>query len=115
MNTSELLFSYGTLQTPEVQLETFGRHLGGTPDALLGYQLQMVAISDPQVVELSGESHHPIAIPTGDEASRVSGMVFAITLEELAHADGYEVSDYQRVMGKLDSGKQAWVYVSAKD
>ena len=115
MHTSELLFSYGTLQTPKVQLETFGRHLGGVSDTLLGYQLQMVAISDPQVVELSGESHHPIAVPTGDDASRIPGMVFEITPEELAHADRYEVSDYQRVMGKLASGKQAWVYVSAKD
>ena len=33
-----LLFSYGTLQQPAVQLSTFGRLLQGTPDELLGFE-----------------------------------------------------------------------------
>ena len=112
-NQIELLFSYGTLQNKAVQLETFGRALIGTKDQLLGYQLEMVKIKDQAVVDLSGETHHPIAIATDDSADEISGMVFEITPEELNHSDRYEVAEYQRVMGKLKSGKSAWVYVSA--
>ena len=115
MNTTELLFSYGTLQNTPVQVETFGRELAGSKDQLLGYQLEMVEIKDRGVVELSGESHHPIAMATANDADQVDGMVFEITAEELAQSDEYEVDEYQRVMGKLKSGKQAWVYVSASD
>jgi len=39
--------------------------------------------------------------------------VFEITVEELAQSDKYEVDDYQRVMGKMKSGRSAWVYVSS--
>ena len=37
---------------------------------------------------------------------RVEGAVFAITVEELAAADAYEVSDYERV--EADTGVQAF-------
>ncbi|RUM82060.1 MAG: gamma-glutamylcyclotransferase, partial [Candidatus Thioglobus sp.] len=37
------------------------------------------------------------------------------TADELAQSDEYEVDEYQRVLAKLKSGKQAWVYVSASD
>ena len=114
-NQIELLFSYGTLQNKEVQLETFGRELIGAKDQLLGYQLEMVRIKDQVVVDLSGETHHPIAIASGDSADEISGMVFEITPEELNHSDTYEVDEYQRVLGSFKSGKQAWVYVSASD
>jgi hypothetical protein len=53
-----LLFSYGTLQQPDVQLATFGRRLGGERDA-------------------------------------------------------NEVDDYTRVLVRLRSGRQAWVYALA--
>ncbi|HEY0200109.1 MAG TPA: gamma-glutamylcyclotransferase family protein, partial [Burkholderiaceae bacterium] len=68
---------------------------------------------DPQVVATSGKSHHPIA-QRGAAADGVDGMVFAITPEELAHADRYEVSDYRRELLPLASGLQAWVYVDAR-
>ncbi len=110
-STSILLFSYGTLQTPAVQLETFGRKLSGYDDQLLDYKLAMVEIQDQDVVALSGETHHPIAIP--DPSERISGKVFKITAEELAHSDQYEVKEYQRVLGQMASGEPAWVYVKA--
>jgi hypothetical protein len=115
MQDMELLFSYGTLQNPLVQVETFGRELVGFKDWLLGYQLEMVEIKDADVVELSGESHHPIAMATGNDADQIDGTVFEITAEELAQSDEYEVDDYKRVIGKMKSGIQAWVYVSASD
>ena len=113
MNTTEHLFSYGTLQNTSVQLETFGRELEGDSDQLLGYKLEMVEIKDQGVVELSGETDHPIAILSNNDDDFVSGVVFEITAEELAQSDLYEVSDYKRVMGEFKSGQKAWVYVQA--
>jgi gamma-glutamylcyclotransferase (GGCT)/AIG2-like uncharacterized protein YtfP len=109
--TSERLFSYGTLQQTEVQLGNFGRELVGRPDALPGYALRMIEITDPAVLELSGLAHHPIVSHTGDPADSVDGTVFEITPDELAAADGYEVDDYERVEVELASGTIAWVYV----
>ncbi|SMN01369.1 hypothetical protein SPONN_2458 [uncultured Candidatus Thioglobus sp.] len=105
------LFSYGTLQNTTVQIETFGRELTGYSDQLLGYKLEIVKIQDDNVVALSGESHHPIAVAS--ESDSISGKVFEITAEELAQSDKYEVDAYQRVLAKMKSGTPAWVYVSA--
>lgn len=109
-----LLFSYGTLQQPEVQISTFGRLLSGQHDQLLGFSQTMVAIDDPEVVATSGKSHHPIVKHTGDVEERVAGMVFEITDAELANADQYEVSAYKRISANLASGLTAWVYVDAR-
>jgi gamma-glutamylcyclotransferase (GGCT)/AIG2-like uncharacterized protein YtfP len=111
---SEKLFSYGSLQNEPVQLATFGRKLHGSADSLPKYRLELLAIGDPAVVALSGASHHPIVIATGDAADRVTGMVFEITPEELRHADDYEVADYRRIEATLASGSRAWVYVKAE-
>ncbi len=105
------LFSYGSLQSEPVQLATFGRKLHGRADSLPGYRLERLAIGDPAVVALSGASHHPIVIASGDPADRVAGMVFEITPEELQRADTYEVADYRRIEATLASGTRAWVYV----
>ena len=115
MNNEELLFSYGTLQKTPVQLETFGRELDGFEDKLLGYRLETVEIGDRDVVDLSGETEHPIAIESSDENDQVSGVIFKITKEELVRSDKYEVDAYKRVMGRFKSGTQAWVYVSADE
>jgi len=93
MNITERLFSYGTLQKVEVQLETFGRELVGSSDVLLGYRLGVVEITDQSVIELSSESHHPIAVITCDHADEIPGMVFEITADELAQSDEYEVDE----------------------
>ena len=108
----ERLFSYGTLQLPEVQTATFGRLLQGQADSLVGFRQEMLAIRDPDVAKLSGKTHHPILLATGNPADTVSGTVFLITPEELAQADKYEVSDYRRVLAPLASGVSAWAYVA---
>jgi gamma-glutamylcyclotransferase (GGCT)/AIG2-like uncharacterized protein YtfP len=105
------LFSYGTLQQPNVQRATFGRLLEGRPDALVGYALAPLAITDPAVVATSGSAVHSIAQRTGDPANIVQGMVFTITREELEAADRYEVDAYARVLARLASGAEAFVYV----
>lgn len=108
---TERLFSYGTLQLPAVQWANFGRLLDGAPDALVGYVLQRLEITDEEVIAESGERFHWIAVATANGADRVPGVVFQITAEELAAADVYEADDYARIAVKLESGARAWVYV----
>ena len=45
------LFSYGTLQQPEIQLSSFGRLLHGEEDAMTGYQASMMEITDAAVIK----------------------------------------------------------------
>lgn len=110
---SELLFSYGTLRQPDVQRSTFGRELDGAPDAIVGYDLDYVTITDPHVITTSGSDRHPILKPTERPGAAVEGTVFAISAADLAAADEYEVDDYRRIAVPLRSGGQAWVYVFA--
>jgi len=108
----QLLFSYGTLQTPEVQLDTFGRLIDGEDDTLPGFTIDYAEIEDHRVVDLSGLSIHPIVRPTGDVRDKVMGRALRVTEDELDAADEYEVSLYRRAAVTLASGRTAWVYVS---
>jgi gamma-glutamylcyclotransferase (GGCT)/AIG2-like uncharacterized protein YtfP len=108
-----LLFSYGTLQDKNVQVASFGRELQGRADAMPGYRQTLLEITDPEVLATSGKKYHPIVEASPDSNDEVGGTVFAITAEELAAADKYEVSDYKRVAVTLKSGLEAWVYVRA--
>lgn len=107
------LFSYGTLQLEQVQVDTFGRTLEGNADALIGFKQALLEITDPEVLKISGERFHPIVVASSDPTDTVAGTVFWITQEELAAVDRYEVSDYHRVEAELASGGRAWVYVKA--
>ena len=78
-NESERLFSYGTLQTEAVQLSTFGRKLDGSPDALVGFRLQMIQITDQEFVATSGAEYHRNLEFTGSASDFVDGTVFSIT------------------------------------
>ena len=110
-----LLFSYGTLQQENVQLATFGRRVDGDRDELPGFEPSLVRIEDPQLVAASGKTHHANVAFNGRNESRVSGTVFEITDDELAAADEYErLAAYKRILAKLASGKQAWLYVDAR-
>lgn len=108
---TENLFSYGTLQLESVQQTTFGRLLHGIPDAITGYALSWIEITDAHVLAASGKTHHPIIKFTGEYNDCVEGMVFQITPDELQRADAYEVSDYKRVEATLRSGGKTWVYI----
>ena len=109
---SQLLFSYGTLRQRDVQLATFGRELEGYIDALIGYDLDYVTITDPHVIVTSGSDRHPILRPTDRPGAHVDGTVFTISDAELAAADDYEVDDYERVEVPLAAGGRAWVYAA---
>jgi gamma-glutamylcyclotransferase (GGCT)/AIG2-like uncharacterized protein YtfP len=108
---TENLFSYGTLQLEQVQLETFGRKLDGQPDALPGYKLVMITITDEDFVIKSGTAHHRNLQFTGSTSDTVEGFVFKLTRQELEQADTYEPEGYARVRAQLRSGTNAWVFV----
>ena|ERR1700742_86411 len=109
------LFSYGTLRQADVQLTTFGRLLNGVDDAIVGFRLEWLTVVDPAVIATSGTDRHPVLRRSNGPNAFVEGAVFAITEEELAAADAYEVDDYVRVLAPLRSGGDAWAYVAAAD
>jgi gamma-glutamylcyclotransferase (GGCT)/AIG2-like uncharacterized protein YtfP len=110
----EKLFSYGTLQQKNVQVETFGRELEGEKDTLLGFYLSEIEIKDEAVIKASGTNIHPILKVSENPTDGVQGTVFGITKEELLKADEYEVAEYMRVSAKLKSGKTTWIYAESK-
>ncbi|WP_336632237.1 MULTISPECIES: gamma-glutamylcyclotransferase family protein [unclassified Microbacterium] len=108
----QLLFTYGTLQDAEVQLDTFGRLLAATADTLPGYTIDYVEIDDPRVGDVTGPSVHPVLRATGNVLDKVVGAAVFLTADELDAADEYELSLHRRVRARLSSGHDAWVYVS---
>ena len=108
-----LLFSYGTLRDPAVQLATFGRLLDGRPDALVGFAQAQHEVDDPAFVAASGQARHAIVRRPGRDDDRVPGTVLELTDDELARADAYEPAGYVRIAARLASGGEAWVYADA--
>jgi hypothetical protein len=109
-----LLFSYGTLQQPTVQLETFGRRLSGWADEIVGFELTVFHVDDPAFVARSGKADHAIVRFTGNNGDRVQGSVLNVTDDEIARADAYEPAGYARMEATLASGGRAWVYAATR-
>ena len=97
-----------------MQQSTFGRLLDGHADELVGFEQSLFKIEDPKFVATSGKAHHAIVTFNGRTDSRVRGMVFEVTDDELARADRYEPAGYKRVATTLASGQHAWVYADAR-
>lgn len=108
----QLLFSYGDLQQPDVQLDIFGRLVHGDVDWLPGYTVDYVEIEDPRGTDVSGLSVKPVVRATGNRLDRVPGRVLHLTEEEVEAVDEYQVELYRRERVMLSSGHAAWVYVS---
>ncbi|MBS1589095.1 MAG: gamma-glutamylcyclotransferase [Bacteroidetes bacterium] len=89
------LFSYGTLQNEQVQIETFGRILKGVEDALPCYSLHFIEIKDTEVLRKSKQKYHPIIEFTNDVNDLVQGKLFEVSDDEIQKADSYEVDDYK--------------------
>ncbi|GAA1525963.1 gamma-glutamylcyclotransferase family protein [Nocardioides humi] len=106
------VFSYGTLRQPEVQVALFGRAVPTVADALPGYRVDWLTITDPAVIATSGSDRHPILRP-GRAEDAVDGAYLELSDAELAWADAYEVDDYARTAVTLASGAEAWVYLAA--
>lgn len=103
----QYLFSYGTLQKTDVQIELFGRLLRGSKDVLRGYKVVSILLENEK-------QYHVIAAKAGEDDS-ISGTVMEITSPELSISDKYEPAEYKRVKLILQSGKEAWVYVTSEN
>lgn len=108
------LFSYGTLRQPEVQAALFSRSVPTIADALPGYRIEWLTITDPEVIATSGSDRHPI-LRRGTEADSAPGAYLILSDTELAAADAYEVDDYIRTAVTLTSGVNAWAYLAADE
>ncbi|MBR9853184.1 MAG: gamma-glutamylcyclotransferase [Algicola sp.] len=97
----EYLFSYGTLQDPQVQKYVFGRLLPGKKNALLGFKK----------IENAIYGRYPLVIATDDPKDKVIGMVYKVNESDLKKADIYETSAYKREKFSLESGLRAWMYI----
>lgn len=95
----EYLFSYGTLQYPEVQMDALRRILDGVPDELSGFQITKLMID--------GEEF-PTLIP-GNES--VHGTLYEVKHDEFIVLDEFETKAYKRIKVTLKGGQEAWVYV----
>ncbi len=109
----ERLFSYGTLRDAHVQRAILGHTVPGAPDAILGYRLRAITLTDEKTIALSGKAEHTILEPTGDDNDQVEGIALELSAADLAKADAYEPPDYKRARARLRSGLTCWVYVKA--
>jgi len=108
----EYLFSYGTLQKKEVQLDLFGRLPEGTIDVLLGYKTDIIEIKDDFFLSRGEEKYQHVLVRTNNSHDRVAGTVFELKEDEMLLADEYEPENYKRIKVKLESGKEAWIYLA---
>ena len=104
----EKLFSYGTLRDSDVQRAVFGHTVDTVPDALAGYRLVSVRISNWAHAAISGGDVQLTLVP--GEGEPISGAVLHITDDELRLTDSYEPAEYKRTRVRLCSGDEAWVY-----
>ena len=97
----QLVFAYGTLLETHVQEAVIGRVIDGVPDRLHGY-------SKSDVID------GPETFPSlkADPKAYVEGRVLTVSQTELKHIDMYEGDLYARHKVTLESGTQAWVYIS---
>ena len=112
MAAHQLLFAYGPLQSPDVQLDTFGRLVESEDDALPGYTVDYAEIEDPRLVDVSAATVQPIVRATGNPLDKVLGKVLSVADDELEAADEYQVAPYWRTSVVLASGRDAWIYVT---
>lgn len=102
------LFAYGSLKQQDVQQDLFGRILKGTPETLIGYELNEIRIE-----EEFGLVHYPIITETHDSNSTIEGILYEVSMQELLQADRYEGLHYKRVEVLLQSNQKAWAYSAA--
>lgn len=109
---SEWLFSYGTLQKQNTQLEIFGRILPGYKDVLTGYKVVAIEVTDASFLSRGEDKHQRTLISSGNNKDMIEGTALEVTEAELALTDKYEPENYKRTRVTLQSGKQAWIYLA---
>jgi hypothetical protein len=107
---TDSLLSFGTLRWNGVQMSLFGHRVPSTPDAIVGYRVGRVTISDPAAIAASGHDIHPALIATGDPSEVVDGEVLELSGDELAAVQRYEEVSFQRGEVQTRFGRPAWAY-----
>ncbi|MDK1327929.1 GDSL-type esterase/lipase family protein [Arthrobacter sp. zg-Y1143] len=110
-SSTELVFSFGTLSDEQLQRSLFGHRVNMVEDSLVGHGTTEVVITDTDVIAKSGKKVHPGLIRR--EGDTVPGWLLALSPDELAAADAYEVDSYVRRRVSTGTRGQAWCYVSA--
>ena len=111
----EYLFSYGTLRKEQVQMDLFRRVLTGSADALRGYKMSTIKITDTAFLSNGEEPYQKTVVTSDDKNDMVSGTALEVTSGELLIADKYEPANYKRVNVRLESGKTAWIYIAVEN
>ncbi|MGN5733787.1 GDSL-type esterase/lipase family protein [Arthrobacter psychrochitiniphilus] len=111
VDSIERVFSFGTLLVEHVQQSLFGHRVEMAKDSLIGHGTTEVVITDSDVIAKSGTNLHLGLVRR--EGDTVSGALLALTPDELAAADAYEVEAYARRRVPTGAHGQAWCYVSA--
>lgn len=105
------LFTYGSLQLPSVQLDTFGRLLDGGDDVLCCFTIDHLAVDEEHREAARGRTTRSVLRHTGSRLDKVVGKLVRLSEAELDAADEYEAWGYRRERVTLESGARGWVYV----
>lgn len=106
-----LLFSYGSLNSKELQLQHYGRIVHGSADILSGYTLYDTKINQYSTSTIKEIIPIKIARKSAEKSAQIEGMVLEITGEELVKTDKLVASDSKRVLVTTDTGTEAWLYI----
>jgi hypothetical protein len=105
-----LVFSFGTLRDAAVQEALLGRRLSSSADALVGYRVGRVRISDPAAIAASGADVHPALVQTGRLADVVEGELLELTDDELSVVHRYEEVSFMPINVETRGGRTAIAY-----
>lgn len=86
----------------------------GSRDVLIGYTISPIEITDESFLSKGEQKEQSTLVPLGAKEGKIEGTVFVVSEEELLLADRYEPDNYERIQVRLESGKQAWVYLAAE-
>ncbi|MEM1257807.1 MAG: gamma-glutamylcyclotransferase family protein [Bacteroidota bacterium] len=101
MRATQYLFSYGSLQSKDIQKTVLGRTLKGKSGILVGYR-----ISEKKV-----QGKYPLIEPSPINTDKVKGTIFKVSNFELHELDRYDTYAYMRIEVRLKSGTKAWAYI----
>jgi len=96
-------------------MDLFGRTLTGSADILSGYKISTIEITDKTFLSKGADKYQKTLVTSDNKSDKVSGIALEVTRSELWIADQYEPCNYKRVKVRLDSGNEAWIYITIEN